>query len=154
MIYPVVIRDYMAKDFKALVEIDAEAFSPSNPVYDVYIYVTLGSDLLVADIGGKVVGYIAIMDLGTNAKIISFAVKKEFRRKGIGTKLLKAAIKRCKEKGKRKILLEVRISNKIAQHLYKKNGFKVIDVIPNYYSDGESAYLMALDLDIQNSNNS
>jgi len=152
MTYPVVIRDYKTKDFKALVEIDAEAFPTHNPVYDVYMYITFGSDLLVADIGGKVVGYIAIMDLGANAKIMSFAVKREFRRKGIGTKLLKAAIKRCKEKGKRKILLEVRISNTVAQHLYKKNGFKVIDLLPNYYNDGESAYLMALDLDIQNSN--
>jgi len=142
----VVIRDYEVKDFRDIVAIDAEAFGNRNPVYDAYIYITFGSDLIVADIGGRVVGYIAIVDYGREAKIISFAVKREFRGKGIGTKLLKAAIERCKRRGKERILLEVRVSNSIAQRLYKKNGFKIIDVIPNYYNDGEDAYLMALDL--------
>jgi len=141
-----VIRDYEVKDFKDIVTIDAEAFGNRNPVYDAYIYITFGSDLIVADIGGRVVGYIALVDYGREAKIISFAVKREFRGKGIGTKLLKTAIERCKQRGKERILLEVRVSNTTAQRLYKKNGFKIIDVIPNYYNDGEDAYLMALDL--------
>ena len=140
------IRDYEVKDFKDIVTIDAEAFGNRNPVYDAYIYITFGSDLIVADIGGRVVGYIALVDYGREAKIISFAVKREFRGKGIGTKLLKTAIERCKQRGKERILLEVRVSNTTAQRLYKKNGFKIIDVIPNYYNDGEDAYLMALDL--------
>ncbi|ADB57514.1 ribosomal-protein-alanine acetyltransferase [Archaeoglobus profundus DSM 5631] len=142
-----VIREYSVKDFRDIMEIDGEAFSPRNPVYDVYIYVTYGSDLLVADIGGKVVGYIAVMDIDREtSKIVSLAVKKEFRRKGIGTKLLSTAIERCKERGKKKIILEVRVSNYPAQNLYKKMGFKIVDVIPNYYQDGEDAYLMVLDL--------
>jgi len=145
----VVIRDYNVKDFRDIVAIDAEAFGNRNPVYDAYVYITFGSDLIVADIGGRVVGYIALMDLGKDSKIISFAVKREFRRKGIGTKLLKSAIERCKQRGKERILLEVRVSNTVAQRLYKKNGFKIIDVIPNYYNDGEDAYLMALDLNVQ-----
>jgi len=143
----VVIREYSTKDFKDIMEIEREAFSPRNPVYDIYIYVTYSSDLLVADIGGKVVGYVAIMDIDReNSKIVSLAVKKEFRRRGIGTKLLSTAIERCKERNKKKILLEVRVSNYIAQKLYKKMGFRIVDVIPNYYQDGEDAYLMALDL--------
>ena len=144
----VVVREYSVKDFRDIMEIDREAFSPRNPVYDVYIYVTYGSDLLVADIGGRVVGYIAVMDIDRyTSKIVSFAVKKEFRNRGIGTKLLSTAIERCKSRGKRRILLEVRVSNYIAQHLYKKMGFRIVDTIPNYYQDGEDAYLMALDLD-------
>jgi len=143
----VVIRDYNVKDFKDILEIDREAFSPRNPVYDVYVYVTFGSDLLVADIGGKVVGYIAIMSINEDeAKIISFAVKKEFRGMGIGKRLLASAIERCKAKGKKRILLEVRVSNVVAQNLYKKMGFEIIDEIPNYYHDGENAYVMALNL--------
>ncbi len=142
----VVIRDYEAKDFKDIVEIDSEAFSNRNPVYDAYVYVTFGSDLIVADIGGKVVGYIALLDYGRDVKIISFAVKREFRGMGIGSKLLKAAIERCRQRGRERMLLEVRVSNEVAQRLYKKNGFEIIDVIPNYYNDGEDAYLMVLNL--------
>ncbi|MCS7121224.1 MAG: ribosomal protein S18-alanine N-acetyltransferase [Archaeoglobaceae archaeon] len=146
----IVVREYNTKDFKDLLEIDKEAFSSRNPAYDVYIYLTFGSDFLVADIGGKIVGYIATMDVDKNTgKIISFAVKKEFRGKGIGSTLLKRAIERLRTKGKKKILLEVRVSNLQAQRLYKKFGFRIEKVLPSYYSDGESAYLMSLEINEQ-----
>ncbi|MEM2816343.1 MAG: hypothetical protein QXY34_04090 [Candidatus Bathyarchaeia archaeon] len=41
-------------------------------------------------------------------------------------------------------VLEVRVSNKIAQKLYEKLGFKIVETIPGYYSDGEDAYYMVL----------
>ncbi len=145
----VIIREYRTRDFKDIMEIDREAFSPRNPVYDVYIYVTY-CNILVADIGGKVVGYIAVMDLDKEtSKIVSFAVKKEFRGRGIGKRLLTSAIERCRENGKNRILLEVRVSNYVAQNLYKKMGFRIVDVVPRYYHDGEDAYIMALDLGTQ-----
>jgi len=146
----IVIRDYSVRDFKEILEIDKEAFNPRNPAYDVYVYLTYGSDLLVADTGSKIVGYIVTMDVDRfTSKIISFAVRKEFRGMGIGKLLLKGAIKRLKMKGKRKIKLEVRVSNTYAQSLYKKFGFKTTDIIPGYYSDGEDAYIMVLHISEQ-----
>ncbi len=139
----VVVRDYTNRDFREILEIDKEAFSPRNPAYDVYVYITYGSDLLVADIGSKIAGYIATMDIDeVTSKIIAFAVRKEFRRMGIGKMLLRNAIDRIVGRGKRKIMLEVRVSNIPAQQLYKKFGFVIADVLPGYYSDGEDAYLM------------
>ncbi|MEM3896759.1 MAG: ribosomal protein S18-alanine N-acetyltransferase, partial [Archaeoglobaceae archaeon] len=77
-------------------------------------------------------------------KIVSIAVRKEFRGHGIGEALLREAIKRLRARGKTKIALEVRVSNKPAQELYKKLGFRIVDTIPSYYSDGEDAYYMVL----------
>lgn len=140
----VIIRDYIHKDFKEILEIDKEAFSPRNPAYDVYVYITYGSDLLVADTGSRIAGYIVTLDIDEfTGKIMAFAVKKEFRGMGIGKMLLSEAIKRLEGRGKRKIILEVRVSNVPAQKLYKKFGFEIVDVIHGYYSDGEDAYLMA-----------
>lgn len=139
-----IIRDYIHKDFKEILEIDKEAFSPRNPAYDVYVYITYGSDLLVADTGSRIAGYIVTLDIDEfTGKIMAFAVKKEFRGMGIGKMLLSEAIKRLEGRGKRKIILEVRVSNVPAQKLYKKFGFEIVDVIHGYYSDGEDAYLMA-----------
>lgn len=139
----VIIREYTVKDFREILEIDKEVFSPKNPAYDVYVYLTYGSDLLVADTGSKIAGYIVTMDVDdTTGKIISFAVRREFRGMGIGKMLLKRAIERLAGRGKKKIILEVRVSNISAQNLYKKYGFKIVEVIPSYYSDGEDAYLM------------
>jgi ribosomal-protein-alanine N-acetyltransferase len=140
------IRRYTPKDFRDILKIEKEAFSPQNPAYDLFVYLSHSTDLLVADIGGNVVGYIAVMDMNDSSKIISFAVKKEFRGHRVGSMLMDTAIQKCKERGKKSIILEVRASNERAQKLYKKKGFKVIDVIPGYYRDGEDAYLMVLDL--------
>ncbi len=140
------IRSYTPRDFRDIMDIEKEAFSPQNPAYDLFVYLSHSTDLLVADIGGNVVGYISVMDMNDSSKIISFAVKKEFRGYGVGSMLMDTAIRKCKERGKKSVMLEVRVSNERAQKLYKKKGFKVIDVIPAYYRDGEDAYLMVLNL--------
>lgn len=141
----VIIREYSTKDFKEVLEIDQEAFNPRNPSFDMYVYLTYGSDIFVADIGKKIVGYVVTMDLDQlRGKIVSLAVRKEFRGSGIGEYLMRRAIERLKEKGKKEIGLEVRVSNQVAQRLYKKLGFKIAETIPSYYSDGEDAYYMVL----------
>ncbi len=144
--YSVLIRPYRVRDSSDIIKIDLESFKSRNPAYDLYIYLTYGSEILVADIGNLVVGYVVLQHRDFESKIMSIAVKKEFRRRGIGSNLLKKAIESVKEKGKRRLLLEVRVSNIPAQNLYKKYGFKVIDILQSYYADGEDAYLMCLDL--------
>lgn len=43
------------------------------------------------------------------------------------------------------IVLEVRVGNRVAQNLYLKYGFEVVELIPQYYYDNrEDAYLMAI----------
>ncbi|MEM2426012.1 MAG: ribosomal-protein-alanine N-acetyltransferase, partial [Archaeoglobaceae archaeon] len=59
----VVVREYTTKDFNEVLEIDREAFNPRNPSFDMYIYLTYGSDIFVADIGKKIVGYVVTMEL-------------------------------------------------------------------------------------------
>ncbi len=144
----VVIREYLSRDYWDILQIDKEAFSPSNAAYDVYLYLKYGN-ILVADFNGKVVGYVTVMDMGEDAKVMSIAVKKEFRGMGIGSKLMDEAINWCKIRGKKRLLLEVRISNFVAQNLYKKKGFRIIGITPKYYSDGEDAYIMSLTLEGQ-----
>ncbi|MEM0223105.1 MAG: GNAT family N-acetyltransferase, partial [Thermofilum sp.] len=66
------------------------------------------------------------------------------RRRGIGTALMIEAMESMKKfYGAEEYYLEVRVSNEPAIRLYKKLGYSVIKVIPNYYLDGEDAYLMA-----------
>uniref|UniRef100_A0A7C4W3V2 Ribosomal-protein-alanine N-acetyltransferase n=1 Tax=Geoglobus ahangari TaxID=113653 RepID=A0A7C4W3V2_9EURY len=144
--YSVLIRPYSVKDSADIIKIDMESFESRNPSYDLYIYLAYGSEIFVADLGNFVVGYIVLQHKEEESKILSLAVRKEFRRRGIGSMLLEKAIESSKEKGKKRLLLEVRISNIPAQKLYKKYGFKTINVLPNYYADGEDAYLMCLDL--------
>jgi ribosomal-protein-alanine N-acetyltransferase len=50
------------------------------------------------------------------------------------------------EMGSDRVTLEVRVSNAVAQSLYRKYGFREEGIRPRYYSDnGEDAYIMTVD---------
>ncbi|HDN75611.1 MAG TPA: ribosomal-protein-alanine N-acetyltransferase [Acidilobales archaeon] len=116
-----------------------------------------GKAFLVAEVSSKIVGYVMCrVESGFGhikrswrrlGHIISIAVLPEFRRRGIGTALLKEAIERLKKYyNVDEVYLEVRVSNEAAINLYKKLDFKIVKVIKFYYLDGEDAYLMAKEI--------
>lgn len=81
-------------------------------------------------------GYLITYDNVDSLDIFEIAVDKNFRKKGIASKLLNRI------NDERKILLEVSEKNKIAINLYEKNGFKMISRRKNYYLDGSDAIVM------------
>ena len=93
----------------------------------------------------QIIGYIGLQFVFDEAHIISIAVGKEWRRLNIGEMLLGKAIICSETRQCNTISLEVRISNTIAQNLYKKYGFENIRVRPRYYSDDqEDALVMSV----------
>ena len=84
-----------------------------------------------------IIGVIIYTEPYDRIEIDYIAVSEEYKNKGIGSELLKA-IENINIKN---ITLEVRKTNKIAIEFYKKNGYKVVAIRKNYYSD-EDGYLM------------
>ena len=75
--------------------------------------------------------------------LISIAVLAPYRRRGIGSSLLRATIEAAREiYDVDSIYLEVRVSNMPAIKLYEKFGFRKVRRIKSYYRDGEDAYVM------------
>jgi len=90
-----------------------------------------------------VAGFWMIVD---EVHITTIAVRDACRRQGIGEWLLTSTIDMAAQLNARIITLEVRVSNKQAQTLYKKYGFQPAGMHPHYYSDnGEDALLMSTD---------
>lgn len=88
----------------------------------------------------KIKGYIILIDSYDCYEIMKIGVKNNFRREGIGGKILEYIVTNYKKD----IFLEVREKNYIAREFYKKNKFKEIGKRKNYYGDGETAILMSI----------
>ena len=82
----------------------------------------------------KVVGYVITSYACDQMDVISIAVKNEYRRQGIGEKILKHLFELAKEKGITSIFLEVRYSNDSARLLYEKVGFIKCGLRRDYYT--------------------
>ncbi|KAJ5070140.1 n-alpha-acetyltransferase 50 [Anaeramoeba ignava] len=71
----------------------------------------------------------------------TFGIDEKFRKRGIGTKILKKAIEKIKKNEEiKEIVLHVKKTNINAISFYKKFGFKKKEVIENYYSINKSIY--------------
>lgn len=96
---------------------------------------------------GEVVGYALGWVTAEEAEIANIAVAAEWRRSGIGARLLRTALDHARARGARRVYLEVRISNAAAQSFYRRFGFQVVGRRPRYYTrPTEDAYMMAVDL--------
>lgn len=96
----------------------------------------------VAVYDNQIIGFIGLWIIFQEAQITTIAVHPDFRGKKVGEKLLDFVIDYCTKNSVKNIILEVRISNTIAQNLYYKKGFKKIGVRKWYYKDGEDALVM------------
>lgn len=102
---------------------------------------------LVAEEGSTVVGYIGIWCVFDEGHITTVAVHPQRRRKGVAKMLIQEAEKAAKEKGVKRIFLEVRPSNTSAQSLYRVMGYCEVGVRRGYYTDnGEDAIVMVKEI--------
>jgi ribosomal-protein-alanine N-acetyltransferase len=98
---------------------------------------------VVARQAGAVVGYAGVWLMVDEAHITTFAVHPDWRRQGIGRRLLLAVIALAVDLDATRMTLEVRVSNLAAQALYAEAGFAIAGRRERYYTDdGEDAYVM------------
>ena len=85
--------------------------------------------ILILKQDGGIIGYLKVSVLENNYEkfgyIDNIFVKKKFRKKGLGTKLIFNVIKELKKKKVKICTLGVDIKNKNALKLYEKLGFKL-----------------------------
>ncbi|MCD6348786.1 MAG: GNAT family N-acetyltransferase [Candidatus Korarchaeota archaeon] len=151
------IRPFRPEDLEEVERIN-RVFLPEN--YPSYFFIEnyrrFPSSFLVAESeSGEVVGYVmcrvesyyvrvATLLLG---HVLSIAVSRRHRRKGIGKALMVEAERGLVSYGADAVYLEVRVSNEPAIKLYEGLSYRKLGVIPSYYADGEDAYLMYKMLD-------
>ena len=101
------------------------------------------SPFLVAVEDGKVIGYIGMSAVIDEGYLFNAAVDSHYRKKGVGSALVRELVTWCQKHDFAFLTLEVRESNAPAIALYSRFGFVRVGERKNYYSDpAENALLM------------
>jgi len=145
------IRPALLSDLVAVCQIETDSFDQPYPgvLMDKLLREHSGSFFVASDRSGRLVGYCVATVRGGSAHLISAAVLRHQRRKGIAAGLLETLIKYLIGQRVKELWLEVKLSNQEAIALYTKLGFAQLSVISNYYSDGAAALRMRLSLKVK-----
>lgn len=79
-----------------------------------------------------VAGFFLSRGLFDEEELLLFAIAPNFRRRGLGHRLLASFIEQARERGVRRLFLEMRKNNPAA-FLYASHGFQPIGIRPRYY---------------------
>ncbi len=94
---------------------------------------------------GQVIGYIGMSFVLDEGYVYNVAVGEAFRKKGVGSALLRSLVTYCQKHDFAFLTLEVRESNAAARSLYAHFGFVKVGERKDFYTEPtENAVLMTL----------
>jgi len=95
----------------------------------------------------KSIGSVVLFKYKSALRLYSIAMLKDYQNKGLGRIIINHIKDFARNNGFRIILLEVGSRNEKLIEWYKTNGFRVIDLVKDYYCPGEDALKMEYKVD-------
>lgn len=142
----ITIRDAQPDDLPSILEIEKLCFKEDSFTKSQFIYLmTRGKGaFFILQAGTRTIAYLSVSfnSRTHNLRIYSIAVHPGCQGMQLGQLLMDKAIEYAEGCNARKMTLEVKTTNNPAIGLYKKNGFEMSYIKPNYYHDGSDAYYM------------
>jgi [ribosomal protein S18]-alanine N-acetyltransferase len=139
------IRQYEAHDFAALHKLDLACFPPGISYSKTMLRYFLAqpeAECLVAVEGGKIAGFLISEENPPLGHIITLDVAQSYRRKGVGTLLLRQSEEHLRFRGVRTVLLETATTNEVGIAFWERHGYRREAVLKKYYSGGLDAFEM------------
>ena len=150
MDHTITIRLMEERDLDAIMEVEKQCFTLpwSREAFYNEIHQNRFAHYLILEEDNKVIGYCGAWLVVDEAHITNIAVLPAYQGRGLGKVLLSSMIKECMLQAIKRMTLEVRESNLVAQSLYKKLGFVEGAIRKNYYSDNqEDAIVMWVNIE-------
>ena len=95
----------------------------------------------------KVFGYVVFWFMEDSVEILNIAIDLDHRGLGWAKLILQNVIREGVKREAKRLILDVRKSNLPATGLYQRAGFAITQYRKAFYSNGEDAYHMTLELD-------
>jgi len=141
------------QDAAQLARLHAQGFYRGWPVSDFEAYLAapkITPCYIAMDARRNISGFALIRTTGDEAELLTIAVDKWRRKKGIGQALLRAVFDDLRHSPVRSIFLEVADDNNSAIGLYRRHGFADIGTRKGYYPrpDGSAATALVMRADL------
>jgi ribosomal-protein-alanine N-acetyltransferase len=137
------VRQFEKADINQVLEIEVASFLEGDAPLYLELHEEWPQGFLVAELKGTVIGFIVlVLTPEDEGRIFALAIDARYRGRGVGRTLLKAAFNILRKRKIGYVRLEVRLSNHVAQQLYRSTGFMEVGLVPYYYKDGEAAIVM------------
>lgn len=102
---------------------------------------------MIAEHGEQIVGFMIYAIHKDKLHLLNFAVRKDFRRRGVGGQMLRKLVGKLSSHRRTRLVVRIRETNLPAQLFFKKQEFKAVRITPGYYKDsGEDAFLFRYSL--------
>ncbi len=140
------IRDFQPSDLSRLSEIDQLCFPPGVA----YLREELASFIAhrssktwVAEENGRIVGFVVAGREPTRVgHIVTIDVLEGSRRQGVGAELMSIAESWARKAKLQLMYLETADNNLAAQKFYEARGYRKVDKVDGYYTNGQAAWVM------------
>ncbi|MEQ6357934.1 ribosomal protein S18-alanine N-acetyltransferase [Lysinibacillus sp. M3] len=146
----VIYRKMVSEDVPVVYEIELATFSTPWTLDSFYYEVhenQYAHYVLAIDEYNNIIGFCGMWMVIDAAQITNVAVIDAARGHGIGEGLMREAMRIAKDHSMEVMSLEVRVTNTVAQNLYRKLDFQDGGIRKGYYTDnGEDALVMWVNL--------
>lgn len=142
-----VLRDARPEDLPRLWALDRVCFEPgiaySRREMQRFLFLP-GARSILAEADGELRGFaLGYPDASNVARVVTLDVHPDFRRHGLGRRLLRELLSRLADAGSARTLLEVDVRNSGAIEFYRREGFREVGRLASYYGPGLDAFEMA-----------
>jgi len=141
MIY---LRRFRPKDLMSIMQLVGVTLGENyHPTFYTNLHNFWPEGFIIATIKDQIVGFaLGTISSAKTGRILMLAVYPFYQKRGIGSILMDAITKQFIHRNINLIKLEVRTHNQNAIRFYLRHKFVIAQTLPNYYKNGNNAYLM------------
>jgi len=145
--FPYILRLMAPGDLRQVLRIEANSFAHPWSERDFVEHLESSNSVaLVAEGRGPILGYV-VYGIGTACiRLHSCVVRREFRRRGIGSRMVASLASLAAERESAGIVTKVPERNVGAQLFFRQCGFRAVRILRGYLMDEQDAYVMEFHL--------
>jgi len=145
----IVIRPMLLTDVSSVHNVESKAYNFPWSAKLIHDCIVVGYLCWMIEYEGKAIAYAIYRLVDGEAHLFNIAVDPDYQNKGIAKSFLTFLLEQMKDNDGKNVILEVRVSNKIARKIYKDFGFKEIGIRKGYYPDGDNQREDGINLELK-----